>query len=603
MRVQFVMAGFLAATSAFAQVAPIPSAPHNVVIFVADGLRSRMVNDQTARNMAALARQGVYLVNSHSLFPTLTTANASAMATGHYLGDTGDFSNTMYTGFQVPSVKNSLTPLIENNSVLRDLDAHFGGNFLNEDTILKLARDKGYSTAAIGKLGPTLMFDHTERTGEQTIIIDGATGTAQGIPVSPEMQERLKAASLAAATPPRNGAAGNATTPGTRVPNVVQEDFLASVATRAVLPLFAARNKPFLLVFWSPDPDGTQHDSFLTLAPGINGPTSLAAIRNADDALGRIRVALTELGLAESTDIIVTADHGFATVSKESSTSVAAQGRFDDAPAGHLPKGFLAFDLAKLLGMPLIDPDNNYGSVAGGAHSLNGNGLIGGDKDHPKIVVAANNGSDLIYIPDGDTRLAGRVVAALLTQDYVSGLFVDDRLGKFPGTLSLADINLDGAAVTPKPSIVVNFRSFDTVCGEPVRCPVVVADATFQQGQGTHGSFSRAETWNFMALAGPDFKSGFIDTAPVSDLGRTVAAIMGLEFKDKGALTGRVLTEAMPGGVMPDVKGWSIVSEPAENGLRTVLDLQAVGTTRYFDAGGFDGRTLGLSQTSMPTRR
>ncbi len=220
-------------------------------------------------------------------------------------------------------------------------------------------------------------------------------------------------------------------------------------------------------------------------------------------------------------------------------------------------------------------------------------------------MVAANSGSDLIYIPDGDSALAGRVVAALLTQDYISGLFVDERLGKFPGTLSLADINLNGTAVTPKPSIVVNFRSFDTVCGEPVRCPAVVADATFQQGQGTHGSFSRAETWNFMALAGPDFKSGFIDTAPVSnaDVGRTVAAIMRLEFKDKGALTGRVLTEAMPGGVMPDVKGWSIISEPAENGLRTVLDLQAVGSTRYFDAGGFYGRTLGLSQTSVPIRR
>jgi hypothetical protein len=65
----------------------------------------------------------------------------------------------------------------------------------------------------------------------------------------------------------------------------------------------------------------------------------------------------------------------------------------------------------------------------------------------------------------------------------------------------------------------------------------------------------------------------------------------------------RVLAEAMPGGVMPDVKGWSIVSEPAENGLRTVLDLQAVGNTRYFDAGGFYGRTLGLSQTSVPAGR
>jgi hypothetical protein len=153
--------------------------------------------------------------------------------------------------------------------------------------------------------------------------------------------------------------------------------------------------------------------------------------------------------------------------------------------------------------------------------------------------------------------------------------------------------------------MVVNFRSFDTVCGEPVRCPVVVADTTPQQGQGSHGSFSRAETWNFMALAGPAFKSGFVDTAPASnaDVGRTVAAIMQLDFKDKGTLTGRVLSEAMRGGAMPDVKGWSIVSEPAENGLRTVLDVQAVGNTRYFDAGGFYGRTLGLSQTLVPAKR
>jgi hypothetical protein len=362
------------------------------------------------------------------------------------------------------------------------------------------------------------------------------------------------------------------------------------------------------MVFWSRDPDGTQHnegDSFLVLAPGINGPTSLAAIRNADDDLGRIRAALAELGLAETTDIIVTADHGFATISKESKTSPAAQARHPDAPAGHLPRGFLSFDLAKALGMPLMDPDNNFAVVPEGVHSRNGHGLIGGDKDHPKVVVAANSGSDLIYLPDGDRVLAGRVVDALLKQDYVSGLFVDERLGRFPGTLALADINLTGAAVPPKPAIVVNFRSFDTVCGEPVRCPVVVADTTPQQGQGTHGSFSRAETWNFMALAGPAFKSGFIDPAPASnaDVARTVAAIMQLDFKDKGALTGRVLTEAMRGGVMPDVKGWSIVSEPAENGLRTALDLQAVGNIRYFDAGGFYGRTLGLSQASAPATR
>ena len=578
-------------------------APHNVVIFVADGLRSRAVNDNTAPNMAALARQGVFLVNSHSVFPTFTMANASAIATGHQLGDTGVFSNTLYVGHPLPSAANSLTPFIENNAVLGDLDGQFGGNFLNEDTIVELARDKGYSTAVIGKHGPTLLFSHTERSGSQTIVIDDTTGSAQGIPVSPEMVERLKTAGLATATPSRgaNGVAGNATTPGTKVANVIQQDYLAAVATRAVLPLFAARNRPFLLVFWSRDPDGTQHnqgDSFLTLTPGIDGLTSLAAIRNADDNLGRIRAALAELGLSENTDIVVTADHGFATISKESVSSAAAQAHHADTPPGHLPRGFLAFDLAKALEMPLIDPDDNYAVVPEGAHSRNGNGLIGGDKDHPQVIVAANGGSDLIYIPDGDKVLADKVVAVLLTQDYVSGIFVDERLGRIAGTLSLADINLDGTAVTPRPAIVVNFRSFDTVCGEPVRCPVVVADAALQQGQGTHGSFSRAETWNFMALTGPAFKSGFINTAPVSnaDVGRTVAAIMGLEFKDKGALTGRVIAEAMQGGAMPEARSWSVVSEPAENGLRTVIDLQAVGNARYLDAGGFRGRTLGLSQ-------
>ena len=40
--------------------------------------------------------------------------------------------------------------------------------------------------------------------------------------------------------------------------------------------------------------------------------------------------------------------------------------------------------------------------MAEGAHPRAGDGLIGGDKDHPKVVVAANGGSDLIYIPDGD---------------------------------------------------------------------------------------------------------------------------------------------------------------------------------------------------------
>lgn len=177
-------------SSAFAQTQATPP-PHNVVLFISDGLRFRMVDDRTAPTMASIAREGVSLRNSHALFPTFTTANASGMATGHMLGDTGDFSNTIYAGFQVPGADNSLTPFLESDAVLGDVDEHFSGNYLDEATILKLARDKGYSTASIGKIGPVLIFDPTERSGEQTVVVDDATGTPKGIPLSADVTARI----------------------------------------------------------------------------------------------------------------------------------------------------------------------------------------------------------------------------------------------------------------------------------------------------------------------------------------------------------------------------------------------------------------------------
>jgi arylsulfatase A-like enzyme len=608
MRPLLILGTAMFSTLASASFAQTPAAkPHNVVLFVADGLRFRMVDDRTAPTMAAIARDGVSLRNSHSLFPTFTTANASGMATGHQLGDTGDFSNTIYTGFQVPGAGNTTVPFLESDAVLGDVDEHFAGNYLDEATILKLARDKGYSTASIGKIGPTLIFDPTERSGDQTVLVDDATGTPKGIPLSQEVTQRLQAVSLPPVTPPRgeNGKAGNMSTPGTTTANVVQQDYFAAVTTRVVLPMFKDRNKPFLLVFWSRDPDGSQHnqgDSLNALIPGINGPTSLAAIRNADDDLARIRSTLSELGLLDSTDIITTADHGFSTIAKESQTSPSVKTKFSDTVPGHLPMGFVALDLSHALNMPLIDPDDGYKTVGDAAHTKFGNGLIGGDANNPKVVVAANGGSDLIYIPDGDKAAAKHIVDFLLTQDYVSGIFVDTKLGKFPGALSLDDIALEGSAITPHPAIAVNFRSFDTVCGEPVRCTAEIADTVLQEGQGMHGSFSRADTWNFMAMQGPDFKAGFIDTAPTSnaDLGRTIAQLMQLDTSDKGKLVGRVLSETLPNGTLPEVSSRVVTSDPAPNGLATVLNMQMVGNTRYFDAAGFPDRTVGLSTTPLP---
>jgi hypothetical protein len=273
-------------------------------------------------------------------------------------------------------------------------------------------------------------------------------------------------------------------------------------------------------------------------------------------------------------------------------------------PAGLLPPGFVAIDLAKALGLPLFDPDNRNAAVADNAYSKRGNGLIGQSADKPDLVVAANGGSDLIYLPNEDQALAARVVEALLRQDYISGIFVDDALGKPAGTLPLSAINLKGSALTPMPAIVINFRSFDTGCGQPVMCAVTVADTGLQQGQGMHGSFNRADTMNFMAAAGPSFKKGLVDDAPVSnaDIGRTMAHILRLKIVDKGALVGRVIEEALPGSSMPQVKSHTVRAEPAAGGLATLLTTQIVGNTHYFDAAGFAGRTVGLDERKAASR-
>ena len=595
----------------FCSVAPTP---HNVILFVPDGLRAAIIDPQTAPTLARLRDEGVNFVNSHSLFPTFTTANASAFATGHGLGDTGDFSNTLYTGV---ALQGTVTPFLENDLLLRELNMHLGGNYLNEMPIVSAARgQKAVSTALIGKLGPVAIFDAAALRGQEGLVIDDATGTpGKGVPLPQEWLKAIENAKLAAKAPGRgeNGNTGDVQHPGTWVANFAQQQYFLEQAIKVVLPKFKEANAPFVLVYWSRDPDGSQHNQG---DGSINGPTSLSAIRAVDSALAAIEQSLKSLGLYDSTDIIVSADHGFSTIDKSSQSSPAAAGSYADTRAKELPPGFLAMDLTVALRkndstLQLFDPDDDNGPVdLKSAHPGAGNGLIGTDPKKPQVVIAANGGSDLIYIPRAvaDKRareLGAQLVRALLEQDYVSGLFVNEKqIGKQPGALSMSDIGLIGAALTPVPTIVVNFRSFASDCQRTqVLCAREIADTRLQSGQGMHGSFSRADTWNFMAARGPDFRQGFVDSMPASnaDIGMTIAHLLGLQLGTKGKLGGRILQESFrEGGQSADVCTQTLKSQPGANGLATILKTQRVGSNVYFDVAGFSGRTVGLEDQEPP---
>lgn len=548
-----------------AQAQTAQPASRNIIIFVADGLRYGSVTEDNMPNLFKLKSEGVDFTNSHSLFPTITMVNGSAIATGHYIGDTGNFGNTLHTGMPMQVAKGGTVVGLENNQVLAEVNEKFGGNYLNEDTLIARARMQGFSTAVIGKLGPTRLQDSTAAAdGSQTLILDDESGREGGIGLPAWFTDGMKQAFVGAEAPKSS------------VPNIEQEVWLMKATTRIVLPRFAAAKKPFALLFWSRDPDVSQHgtkDSVGEYDPGINGPSGKAGTRNADTMLGELLAALKQQGLDQNTDVFVTADHGFVTISHESQTSPSAK-------SGQLAQGFVASDLAATLNLPKI-----------------GNNALGSDPQKPDVIVAGNGGADLIYLPQNSKKLAADIVKFLTTQDYVGAVFVHDRLGKFPGALSMSDVNLVGSAKTPVPSIFVSFRSFAGDCEIKLQCGVGVHDTGGATGQGSHGSLSRAETRNFMVAIGPSFKSGYADPAPVSnaDIAPTLAHIAGIELPAKGKLKGRVISEALAGGSEVTAERKTIQSAPAANGARTILNFQQVGEQRYFDAAGFAGKAIGLT--------
>ena len=57
-----------------------------------------------------------------------------------------------------------------------------------------------------------------------------------------------------------------------------------------------------------------------------------------------------------------------------------------------------------------------------------------------------------------------------------------------------------------------------------------------------------------------------------------------------------------PGGLTPTAESWVERGKASEKGLATILVGQNIGKTRYFDAAGFPGRTVGLDERKAASR-
>ena len=149
----------------------------------------------------------------------------------------------------------------------------------------------------------------------------------------------------------------------------------------------------------------------------------------------------------------------------------------------------------------------------------------------------------------------------------------------------MSAIGLVGATPLPSPAVIVGMREFALDPDNPHMTSVVV-EGGLQQGQGTHGAFARANSFNNMAAIGPDFKKGFVDDAPVGnvDIAPTLARLMGIPMPGGGSLRGRVLSEALHNGPRTVAsQRRTLRSDVAGSGRATTLNYQQVGGQRYYD--------------------
>src|SRR5205814_4974508 len=86
---------FCLVTTCAAAVVPAKPERH-VVVVVWDGMRPDFVTEQNTPTLWKLAREGITFRNHHSVYPSATMVNGTAIVTGMYPGKSGIIANHVY---------------------------------------------------------------------------------------------------------------------------------------------------------------------------------------------------------------------------------------------------------------------------------------------------------------------------------------------------------------------------------------------------------------------------------------------------------------------------------------------------------------------------
>src|SRR5262249_8022333 len=125
------------------------------MVLVLDGLRPDSITAEETPNLWRLRQEGVNFLNGHSVFPTVTRANAAAIATGTYPNRNGMFGNQIYVRQVDP---NHAFGNDEHQNLLR-LDAATGGGMVLTKSLAEILAERGKTLAVVssGTTGSALL--------------------------------------------------------------------------------------------------------------------------------------------------------------------------------------------------------------------------------------------------------------------------------------------------------------------------------------------------------------------------------------------------------------------------------------------------------------
>jgi len=520
------------------------------LVLVLDGLRPDAITAEETPHLWRLRQEGVNFVNGHSVFPTVTRANATAIATGTYPDRNGIFGNTLY----VREVDPSHAFGNDDHKNLLRLDAATGGKMVLVKSLAELLAERGKSFAAVssGSTGSALLGNPRAPNGAGILVnAFWEPGKRVAFPdaVNDAILRRFPAA-------PRPG--------GAKDSFVEQVSWTERVLRDYVLPEL----KPDVILNWLTEPDHLQH------AFGAGSPEARAAIRNDDREVGLLLDRLRELAIADKTNIIVVSDHGFG----HSAYGVDVTGELIKAglKAGADSDDVVIASSGQALALHVREHDpQRIGALVRFFQKQPWAGVL---------FTAGRAGSSGAFSGKVDTGFPQK-----MRPNEESTVPVE---GREPGTFALELVHLAHAERGPDIVLTFPWSSAKNAFGVPgTDTTAAPTTGPLASNAGNHGGMGPWTVRNTFLAWGVDFKRGATVRTPASnvDLAPTLVALTNLDKEiDLEGFDGRVLREALVDG--PDEEQVPIAVrthsvETSDGSYRAVLQTTELDRQRYIDKG------------------